>query len=121
MNRLSVEQRVRVLSALVDGVSIRATVRMTGVAKNTIVRLLEDVGAACLAYQQEKLVNLPCKRIQCDEIWSFIGMKERQLDPALRGKIDLGDIWTWIALDADTKLVPCSISENSTAATLERS
>lgn len=80
---------------------------MTGVAKNTVVKLLEEVGAACLAYQQEHLVSLPCKRLQCDEIWSFVGMKERQVDPALRGKVDLGDVWTWTALDADTKIVPC--------------
>jgi IS1 family transposase len=106
MNRLSVEQRVRVLSALVDGVSIRATCRMTGVAKNTVVHLLEDVGAACLAYQQEALVNLPCKRIQCDEIWSFIGMKQAQVKATKRNKGEVGDIWTWTAIDADTKLVP---------------
>lgn len=107
MNKLSVEQRVRVLSALVDGNSIRATVRITGVAKNTIVHLLEDVGAACLEYQRRTLVNLPCKRIQCDEIWSFVGMKERQVDPKLRGKVSYGDIWTWTAICADTKLMPC--------------
>lgn len=105
MYRLSVEQRVRVLSALVDGCSIRATCRMTGVAKNTVVHLLEDVGAACLAYQQKVLVNLPCKRIQCDEIWSFIGMKQSHTSPAKRAK-GMGDIWTWTAIDADTKLVP---------------
>lgn len=107
MNKLSVEQRVRVLSALVDGNSIRATTRITGVAKNTIVHLLEDVGAACLAYQQKTLVNLPCKKIQCDEIWAFVGMKERQVDPALRGRVDYGDVWTWTAICADTKLIPC--------------
>jgi len=107
MNRLSVEQRVRVLSALVDGNSIRATCRMTGAAKNTVVHLLEDIGAACLDYQRKTLVNLPCKRIECDEIWSFVGMKERQVEPSLRGRVDLGDIWTWTAICADTKLVPC--------------
>jgi IS1 family transposase len=105
MNRLSVEQRVRVIAALVDGVSIRATCRMTGVAKNTVVHLLEDVGAACLAYQQKALVNLPCKRVQCDEIWSFIGMKASRTNAVKRAK-GMGDIWTWTALDADTKLVP---------------
>lgn len=107
MNKMSIGRRVAVISALVEGTSIRATCRMTGAAKNTVVKLLEELGAACLAYQQEHLVDLPCKRLQCDEIWSFVGMKEKQLDPALRGKVDLGDVWTWTALDADTKLVPC--------------
>ena len=79
---------------------------MTGVAKNTVVHLLEDVGAACLAYQQKALVSLPCKRVQCDEIWSFIGMKASRTNAAKRAK-GMGDIWTWTALDAETKLVPC--------------
>jgi IS1 family transposase len=106
MNKMSVGRRVAVLQSLVEGNSIRATVRMTGAAKNTVVKLLEEVGAACLAYQQEHMVGLPCKLIQCDEIWSFVGMKDKEVDPALRGKIDLGDAWTWTAIDAETKLVP---------------
>src|SRR4051812_32171675 len=106
MNRLSNDRRVAIFKALVEGNPIRATVRMTRASKNTVVRLLEEVGKACLSYQQEKLVDLPCKLIQCDEIWSFGGMKEKQIDPALRGRVDLGDIWTWTAIDADTKLVP---------------
>ena len=79
---------------------------MTGVAKNTVVHLLEEVGAACLAYQQKALVKLPCARIQCDEIWSFIGMKQAQVKASKRKKGEVGDIWTWTAIDADTKLVP---------------
>lgn len=106
MNRLSPERRALVLSALVDGSSIRATCRITGTAKNTVVKLLEDVGAACLAFQRATLVNLPCTRIQCDEIWSFVGAKERTIAPADKGQ-GRGDVWTWTALCADTKLVPC--------------
>jgi IS1 family transposase len=106
MNKLSAERRVAVLKSLVEGNSIRATVRMTGVAKNTVVKLLEEAGKACLAYQQEHMVDLPCKLIQCDEIWSFVFCKERQVEPALRGQVDIGDAWTWTAIDAETKLVP---------------
>ena len=80
---------------------------MTGVAKNTVAKLLIDLGAACSAYLDKSLVNLPCQRVQCDEIWSFIGAKQKNVTPALAAKGHAGDIWTWVALDADTKLV-CS-------------
>jgi IS1 family transposase len=103
MNRLSTADRVRVVAALVEGNSIRATVRMTGVAKNTITKLLAELGEACAAYQGEHLVNLPCKRIQCDEIWSFVGMKQKNAPAERAGEV--GDVWTWVGLDADTKLV----------------
>ena len=103
MNRLSREDRIRVVAALVEGNSIRATVRMTGVAKNTIVKLLAELGEACEAYQHEHLVNLPCRRIQVDEIWSFVGAMQKQVDAGAHG---LGDVWTWTAIDAETKLIP---------------
>ena len=103
MNRLPRNKQIQVVSALVEGNSIRATVRMTGVAKNTVIKLLVDIGAACEAYQVEKLVNLPCKRIQCDEIWSFVGAKQKQVNAGAHG---VGDVWTWTAICADTKLVP---------------
>jgi hypothetical protein len=77
MNRLPRNKQIQVVAALVEGNSIRATVRMTGVAKNTVIKLLVDIGVACEAYQVEHLVNLPCKRIQCDEIWSFVGAKQK--------------------------------------------
>lgn len=107
MNRLTTAKRAAVVAALVEGNSIRATVRMTGVAKNTIVKLLVDLGDACARYQDETLRNLPCKRIQADEIWSFIGAKKKtiQKDPSIKERnADAGDVWTWTALDADTKL-----------------
>ena len=80
---------------------------MTGVAKKTVLKLLVDVGTACAKYQDETLRNLTCRRIQCDEIWSYVGCKEKNLPPEMRGKIGQGDAWTWTAIDADTKLVPC--------------
>jgi IS1 family transposase len=106
MNRLSEVQRIQVIAALVEGSSIRATVRMTGIAKNTIVKLLEEVGQACAEYQDNVFRNLPCKRIQCDEIWSFCYAKQDNLPDELRGKFGFGDVWTWTAICADTKLVP---------------
>jgi IS1 family transposase len=93
-----------VVRALVEGCSIRATVRMTGVAKNTVAKLLVDLGAAGTAYQSKTLVNLPCKRLQCDEIWSYVGAKDKNLS-AEKKEQGLGSIWTWTALDADTKLI----------------
>jgi IS1 family transposase len=103
MNRLPQNKQIAVVKALVEGCSIRATVRITGVAKNTVIKLLIDLGAACEAYQVERLVNLPCKRIQVDEIWSFVGAKQKQVNQGAHG---VGDVWTWTAICADTKLVP---------------
>jgi IS1 family transposase len=107
MNRLSVEQRAKIISALVEGNSIRATCRMTGAAKWTVVRLLVEVGKACYMYQYKNLRNLQSRRIQCDEIWSFCYAKQDNLPEKKRGKLGYGDAWTYVAIDADTKLVPC--------------
>ncbi len=106
MNKLSTAKRVQLLSCLVEGNSIRATSRMTGVAFNTVLKFVADAGRACAIYQDETLRNLPCKRLQCDEIWSFIGCKAKNLTEKNAGN-GWGDIWTWTAIDADTKLVPC--------------
>lgn len=105
MNKLSDEQRVRVINCLVEGNSIRATVRLTGVAKNTVSKLLADVGLACSVFQDRAFRQLTCKRIQCDEVWSFVGAKEKNTTKETKAK-DWGDCWTWTALDADTKLIP---------------
>jgi IS1 family transposase len=107
MNTLPTERQIQVLSALVEGNSIRATVRMTGVAKNTVVKFVADLGRACAEYQDKTLRNLTCKRIQCDEIWSFCYAKQKNVPEELSGRFGFGDIWTWTALCADTKLVPC--------------
>jgi IS1 family transposase len=106
MNRLDNTKRVQVVRCLVEGNSIRATVRMTGVAKNTVAKLLVDLGLACAKYQDENLRNLPCRRLQCDEIWSFVGAKQKNASTE-QMENGWGDIWTWTAIDADTKLVPC--------------
>jgi len=108
MNKLDPIKQAQVVSALVEGNSVRATVRITGVAKNTIAKLLVELGAACSEYMDKNLCNLKCERIQCDEIWSFVAAKQRNVTPKLRAQNpDAGDCWTWVAMDADTKLV-CS-------------
>ncbi|MDB5875656.1 MAG: transposase [Ramlibacter sp.] len=105
MNRLSLQDRARILGCLVEGNSLRATTRMCGVSINTVTKLLVDVGTACGLYQNEVLRNLPCKRIQVDEIWSFCYSKQKNTPPNIRG-LGRGDVYTWVAIDADTKLVP---------------
>lgn len=106
MNRLTTEKRVQILHALCEGSSVNATSRQTGASKVTILKLLAEAGQAVLEYQRRTLVNLPCKRIQADEIWSFVGCKEKNVKRDERGR-GRGDCWTWTALDADTKLIPC--------------
>ncbi|MFA5015467.1 MAG: IS1 family transposase [Actinomycetota bacterium] len=106
MNKLSMEERTKIISALVEGNSIRATCRITGAAKGTVIRLLESVGRACSKYQDEHLRNLNCKNIQIDEIWSFCYAKQKNVPVNKQGKFGYGDIWTFTAIDADTKLVP---------------
>jgi IS1 family transposase len=106
MNRLTTEDRVRVVASLVEGNSIRATVRMTGVAKNTVTKLLVDLGTVCSEYQDRVMHDLPCSRLECDEIWAFCYAKERNLPNEKRGEFGYGDVWTWVAIDAETKLVP---------------
>jgi len=106
MNKLNTAKRVAIISALVEGNSLRSTTRMTGVSINTVTKLLVDAGTACMKYQHDTIRNLPCKRIQCDEIWSFVGCKEKNVPAERKGEFGIGDVWTWTAIDADTKLVP---------------
>jgi len=117
MNRLPREKQIQVVKALVEGNSIRGTVRMTGIAKNTIQKLLLELGEACEAYQVEHLVNLPCKRVQVDEIWSFVGAKQKQVNAGAHG---IGDVWTWTALDAETKLIASWVVGDRSAETAYR-
>lgn len=106
MNRLKTAQQVAVVKALVEGNSIRSTVRLTGVAKNTIQKLILELGAACAKYQDDTLRGLTCKRIQADEIWSFCYAKKKNVTQKIKeNHPDAGDVWTWTAIDADTKLV----------------
>src|SRR5208282_4888111 len=106
MNRLSTERRAQVVGCLVEGMSIRSTVRVTGVAKNTIVKLLEDLGQACSDYQDRTLRNLPTRIIECDEIWSFCYAKAKNVPEIHEDEFGYGDVWTWTAIDADSKLIP---------------
>jgi len=104
MNRLSTADRVRVISALVEGNSLRGTARMTGVARMTVEKLLRDLGTACAEYHDAHVRGLSSKRIQCDEIWSFVGAKAKNASPERKAQ-GWGDCWTWTALDADSKLI----------------
>ncbi len=105
MNRLSREKQVAIISTLVEGNSIRATCRITGVAKGTVLRLLLEVGQACAAYQKKTLRNLACKRVQCDEIWSFCYAKEKNVPKDKKGIFGFGDVYTWTAICAESKLI----------------
>ena len=105
MKTLSDEKRTQVVSLLVEGMSIRATCRVTGVAKGTVLKLLVDLGTACRAYHDAKVRGLSCRRVQCDEIWSFVGCKDKNVLPDEVGVYGIGSVWTWTAIDADTKLI----------------
>jgi IS1 family transposase len=105
MNKLSTTKKVAVISALVEGVSVRATSRITGVAKGTILRLLADVGMACAEYQDRTLRNIAAKRVQIDEIWNFCYAKQKAVTPEMLAVRPAGDVWTFVAIEAQTKLV----------------
>jgi IS1 family transposase len=106
MNRLPIERRAQVIRCLVDGNSVRATTRITDVSIPTILKLLGDVGAACAAYQDQHFRGLTCKRIQCDEAWSFVYSKAKNVPEKYRGVFGFGDVWLWTAICADCKLMP---------------
>lgn len=105
MNVLSIEKKAQIIGLLVEGNSMRSITRLVGCSINTVTKLLIDVGTACNQYQHEHLRNLNCKRIQCDEIWAFCGMKEKNVPSERKGEYGYGDVYTWTALDADTKLM----------------
>lgn len=105
MNKLPLAKRAQIIGMMVEGMSIRSIVRMTGASKNTIAKLIVEAGTAFAEYQDQAMHNLPCKRVQIDEIWSFVGAKEKNASPEQKAK-GFGDIWTWTAICADTKLIP---------------
>lgn len=117
MNRLSIQDRARITGMLIEGNSLRAASRLADVSINTVTKLLVDVGSACADYQDRTLRNLRCKRIQCDEIWAFVYAKEKNVPDEKRRQFGYGDVWTWTALDADTKLVPSFMIGNRDAQT----
>ena len=106
MNKLDTRRRAQIVSCLCEGVSIRATCRLTGADKKTVLRLLVELGEACADYMDRVFVNLPCKRLQADEVWSFCYSKAKNVPVEKRGTFGFGDVWTWTVIDADTKLIP---------------
>lgn len=106
MNKLPSAKRAEILGMMVEGVSLRAISRMTGASKNTLAKLVEDAGEAFSEYQDRTLRNLTCKRLQVDEVWCFVHCKQKNVATAKAAPPQAGDIWTWTAIDADTKLVP---------------
>jgi IS1 family transposase len=107
MNRMDTARRAQVVRCLIEGCSINSTVRMTGVSKVTILKLLVDLGAACADYMDETMRDLPCQRLQADETWAFCFAKQKNVKPKhFNNGGYAGDIWTWVAIDADTKLIP---------------
>jgi len=106
MNRLNIEERTAIIRCLIEGNSIRSTARITGAARNTITSLLVALGKATSEYQDRTLRNLTSTRIEADEIWSFCYAKAKNVPEEHRGEYGYGDVWTWTAIDPDTKLVP---------------
>jgi IS1 family transposase len=112
MNKLDRKKQGQIIAALAEGNSINSTVRMTGVSKVTILKLLAQLGPVCADYQDRTFRNLKCKRIQCDEIWAFWYAKEKNVPAEKKDQFGYGDVWTWVAIDADTKLVPSFLVGN---------
>src|ERR1700733_195234 len=106
MNKLDTAKRTQIVTAIVEGCSVRSISRITGASKNTIQKLLLDLGVACIDYMSKTLVNLQCEKVQCDEIWNFVGAKQANVtEKILERNPHAGDCWTWVAMDSDTKLV----------------
>src|SRR5215472_3770479 len=105
MNRLPTEVQAQVISALVEGNSIRSTCRMTGVAKGTVIRLLERVGYACAVHHDKAVRDISARRVQCDEIWTYVRSKQKNVPKPLQGEWGYGDAYTWVTIDSESKLV----------------
>lgn len=105
MNKLPAAKRAQALQMMAEGISLRSITRLTDISRTTLIKLLEDSGAAFSAYQDKVLVNLPCRRVQVDEAWAFCYAKQKNVAKAKAAPVGAGDIWTWVGLDADTKLV----------------
>jgi hypothetical protein len=104
MNKLPTEKRAQALQMMAEGISLRSIVRLTGISRTTLLKLLEDAGQAFSEYQDRVLVNLPCRRVQVDEAWAFCYAKQKNVPNAKAAPVGAGDIWTWVGLCADTKL-----------------
>ena len=106
MNRMDTKRRAAIIAALVEGVGIRATCRMTGASKGAVTKLIAELGPVCAAYMDEHLRELPCNRLEVDEIWAFCGSKEKNVPAEKKGVFGHGDVWCFTAIDAETKLMP---------------
>src|SRR5439155_8234792 len=115
MNKLNTSERVSIARALVEGNSINSTARITGISKPAVLNLMIQLGDVCRKLHDDKVRNVDAKRIQCDETWSFVGMKQRNIPAEKRGQADIGDAWVWCALDADSKLIVSYLVSKRTA------
>jgi IS1 family transposase len=106
MNRMDPKRQAAIVAALVEGVGIRSTCRMTGASKGAVIKLIADLGPACAAYMDQAFHDLPCKHLEIDEIWAFCYSKAKNVPAEKRGTFGFGDVWTFTAIDADTKLIP---------------
>ena len=107
MNRLTTQDRVRILTVLSEGMGVNAACRVTGASKDTVLKLLADIGRACALYQDQTMRGLRITQVQCDEIWSFVGMKDKNVPADAAPELRLGDAYTFTAIDPVTKLMPC--------------
>ncbi len=105
MNKLPIAKRTQIIQLLVEGTSLRATSRIADVSINTVTKLLVDVGKACQDFHDATVVGVKSERVQCDEIWSFVYAKEKNVEEAVAAPEGAGDVWTWTGIDADTKLI----------------
>ena len=105
MNKLPIEKRTQIIQCLVEGMSLRSTSRIADVSINTVTKLLVEVGAACQKFHDETVINVTSKRVQCDEIWSFVYAKDKNVEGAVAAPDRAGDVWTWTGIDADSKLI----------------
>ena len=106
MNRLATSDRVTILRLLTEGSSLRSISRVVGVSINTVTKLLVDAGTVCSEYQRNTMRNLNCRKLQLDEIWNFVYAKEKNVPASMKGQVGIGSVWTWVAIDAETKLIP---------------
>jgi IS1 family transposase len=120
MNKLDIKTRITILNMLVEGSSMRSISRITGVSINTVTKLLEDAGRACAAYHDTTVVNVAAKHVQCDEIWSFCYSKEKNVATAKAAPEGAGDVWTWTAIDRDSKMILAfEVGDRSSATAIE--
>ncbi|MGA3015335.1 MAG: IS1 family transposase [Bacteroidales bacterium] len=118
MNNLPLAKKVQIINLLVEGNSLRSTSRITGCSINTVTKLLVDVGKACQDFHNEKVIDVRSKRVQCDEIWSFVYAKKKNIPEELK-RDGIGDVWTWTGIDADSKLVVSWLVGNRDAETAD--